>query len=359
MAKKKTNPLLDPGQLLTGKDLGKASQQLTRIELRPGLKALARARGRYRRDQARDIRGLTNLGKRTDKQLKGLYNRGDRVMAQGVRGAQADSRALSGSMADTASGVSEDQVALQSSVLGNQINSLANQMIQPGYSASQNALAQTAANQQGRRADTAAAWSNLAGMVGSGNVTQAKNQQRSVAQRGIEDRSSARYMLASRMADTRAAYGEAGREAAGKMADMKALWGPTRMKNLLELRAGERSFGNERAAIIASTNEARAKRAFEAQQNALDRDLEREGNKGGGSGGSGGSDYDLWDNPGKLQKPEYKEASLAARAYLKGRPVDDWQAIADEVEKAEGISWSQRERAQWIKKFSKRYKPRQ
>jgi hypothetical protein len=140
------------------------------------------------------------------------------------------------------------------------------------------------------------------------------------------------------------------------MADMKALWGPTRMKNLLELRAGERSFGNERAAIIASTNEARAKRAFEAQQNALDRDLEREGNKGGGP--SGGNDYDLWDNPGKLQRPEYKEASLAARAYLKGRSVDDWQALADEVEKAKGIDWSQRERAQWIKKFSKRYKPR-
>jgi hypothetical protein len=354
--KKKTNPLLDPGQLLTGKDLGKASQQLTRIELRPGLKALARNRGRLRRDQARDIRGLTSLGKRTDKQLKGLYKRGDRVMGQGVESAQAGAAALSGSMADTASGVKDEQVALQSSVLGNQINSLANQMIQPGYSASQNALAQTADNQQGRRADTAAAWSNLAGMVGSGNVTQAQNQRRSVAQRGIEDRSDTRYMLASRMADTRAAYGEAKRETAGKMADMKALWGPTRMKNLLDLRAGERSFANERAAIIASTNEARAKRAFEAQQNELDRDLEREGNEGGGgSGGSGGSDYDLWDNPAKLQKPEWKQIKDAAASVIGNKNVTDWGIIADKIGKVEGISWSATERRKAIQKLKKIY----
>jgi hypothetical protein len=358
--KKKTNPLLDPGQLLTGKDLGNAANQLTRIELRPGLKALARARGRYRRDQGRDLRGLANLSKRTDRQLKGLYQRGNQVMEQGVADSRANAAALSGAMANTASGTTQDQVALQSSILGNQINSLADQMIQPGYSASQNALANAAANQQQRRQDTEGAWANLASTVGSGNIQQSQNQQRSVAQRGIEDRSSSRYMLASRMADTRNAYGEAGREAAGKMADMKALWGPTRLKNLLDLRAGERSFGNERASIIASTNQANADRAFDyAKLNSEERQNAADNAADGGSGGSGGGDYSLWDQPGKLQKPEYRAAADAAKAYLKGRPVDDWQAVASEVAKTEGISWSPTERKQFIQKFAKRYKPRQ
>jgi hypothetical protein len=355
--KKKTNPLLDPGQLLTGKDLGNAANQLTRIELRPGLKALARSRGRYRRDQGRDIRGLANLSKRTDRQLKGLYERGNQVMEQGVADSRANAAALSGAMANTASGVKDDQVALQSSLLGNQINSLANQMIQPGYSASQNALAQAAAGQTQRRQDTEGAWANLASMVGSGNIQQSQNQRESVAQRGIEDRSSSRSMLASRMADTRTAYGEAGREAAGKMADMKALWGPTRLKNLLDLRAGERTFGNERASIIASTTEARAERAFEAQQNALNRASDEkqntEDNAGGGSGGGG--DYEPWDNPGKLQKPEWGQIKDAAAGVIGNKNVTDWGIIADKIGKTEGISWSASERRQAIRKLKEIY----
>lgn len=271
-------------------------------------------------------------------------------MAQGQADSRANAAELSGAIGNTASGVSEDQVALQSSVLGNQINSLANQMIQPGYSASQNALAQTASAQQGRQAQTGAAWSNLATMIGQGNIQESQNQRRSVAQRGLEDRGSARNMLASRMADTRSAYGEARRDAAGKLADTRALKGATRTKYLLELRAGERSFVNERAAIAAS----RQQNAIENNQNQQkinwDQNPNNPDNKPGGGGGQ-----DLWDMPGKLQQPEWRQIKDAAATVIGNKNVTDWGIIADKIANVEGIDASASEMAKAIKRLKKIY----
>ena len=264
-------------------------------------------------------------------------------MAQGQADSRANAAELSGAIGNTASGVSEDQVALQSSVLGNQINSLANQMIQPGYSASQNALAQTASAQQGRQAQTGAAWSNLATMIGQGNIQESQNQRRSVAQRGLEDRGSARNMLASRMADTRSAYGEARRDAAGKLADTRALKGATRTKYLLELRAGERSFVNERAAIAAS----RQQNAIENDQNQQKIDNDSDGNQDGG--------YKLWNNPGKLQRPEWRQIKDAAATVIGNKNVTDWGIIADKIANVEGIDASASEMAKAIKRLKKIY----
>jgi hypothetical protein len=343
MAKGKKNALNDPSKVLKGRALARSARQLANIELNPTIGSYRRLGKRLRRDQQRDTRGLRELGRRTDSQLSGLYAGGDKIMAQGQADSRANAAELSGAIGNTASGVSEDQVALQSSVLGNQINSLANQMIQPGYSASQNALAQTASAQQGRQAQTGAAWSNLATMIGQGNIQESQNQRRSVAQRGLEDRGSARNMLASRMADTRSAYGEARRDAAGKLADTRALKGATRTKYLLELRAGERSFVNERAAIAAS----RQQNAIENDQNQQKIDNDSDGNQDGG--------YKLWDNPGKLQRPEWRQIKDAAATVIGNKNVTDWGIIADKIANVEGIDASASEMAKAIRKLKELY----
>jgi hypothetical protein len=145
------------------------------------------------------------------------------------------------------------------------------------------------------------------------------------------------------MADTRSAYGEARRDAAGKVADTRALKGATRTKYLLDLRAGERSFVNERAAVAATAQQ----NAIENDQNQQKIDNDRDGNQGGG--------YELWDNPGKLQRPEWRQIKDAAAEVIGNKNVTDWGIIADKLGKVEGISWSASERRQAIKKLKEIY----
>lgn len=354
--------LLDPGKVLGGKDLWRAANAAARIELRPSLKAYGRARARYGRDQGRDISALRRLGNKTDKQLAGLGRADQAQQNQNIAASREIGAGLEADMAANASGVTDDQVALQSSILGNQINSLANQMIQPGYSASQNALSQAAQAQVAQRQDTAAAWGNLASTLGAGMVNQAQNMKASSAMRSREDRASARTMLASRMAQTRADYGEARREITGKMADTKALFGPTRLKNLMELRSGERTFANERAAIMAEAAANAADRRLAWAQFGLDQREqgweESPRNPDNQPDGENGDAPDLWDRPGRLSPAEYRQAAAAAWDVEGGRGISDWRALGNEVGQTEGISWSPIERRKFIRRFRQRYNNR-
>lgn len=333
--------LLDPGKVLEGKDMWRAANAMARIELRPSLKAYSRQRQRYKRDEKRDVRGLKNLSRRTDKQIRNLYRTGDQEMARQQAEIAGIGNTLKSDVANTASGISNEQVALQSSVLGGQINSLANQMIQPGYSASQNALAQSAAAAQGRRQDTAAAWGNLAATQAGGANTLASMQRQSFANQGKARRSDARYAIASRIAQTKADYGEARREVTGKMADTKALFGPTRLKNILELRGSERSFANERAAILADARAATADRKLawaELNEDIRSNKAGEANDRRGDGGGDGGGDRELWDRPNKLGPNEWKLIKNAAANYIGGQEVKNWRGVAEELADRTGAS---------------------
>jgi hypothetical protein len=336
--------LLDPGQVLSGKQMWRAANAAARIELRPGLKAQHRAYKRYGRDMKRDLKGLNRLSNKTSEQVRNIYNFSDSQLGQAQQATAQNAAGMVGGIDQAGQAEQARLNELQGGVLGNQIKSLAAQQIQQGGSASQDALAAAAAQQQASTSGYDEAWDKFAAMSAAGMNDQASKIRSANQFSGAESKAAIRTALASRMADTRSQYGEAKRDAAGKVADLKALFGPTRLNNIMKLREGERSFVNERAALNQTAKQAALDRAFEASQNNLDRDLDRELDRD-----DGGDKDDL-----RLGNAEYRQFKSAADelAGKKGADaVTNWRKFLDNLGQQEGVNWSPVER----KKFRKRY----
>jgi hypothetical protein len=287
--KKNSKPnLLDPGSVVSGKQMWKAANAATRIELRPSLKAYGRQYKRLKRDQRRDDEGLKRLGNETAGNIRGIYNFAGGQMANSTAAAQQSGAELQQGLADAGTAEAQRMNALQSGVLGDQIQTLAAQGIAPGGSASQDALSQSLANRQVDQSNMSGNWDKLGATLAQGSENTARNMQASTAAQGATSEAAIRTALASRRADTRTQYGEAKREATGKMADVKALFGPTRLNNIMKLRDSERGFVNERAAILAEARAASADRKLSWAE------LEEEirSNKAGEKPGGDKGDYE-------------------------------------------------------------------
>lgn len=342
---KSLSELLDPNHGLSGREMRRVSRALTRIEIRPLLKAYARQAKRYQRDQRRDLRGLERLRKTTTKQIRGSNQRVDQAMRQHQNEARTQGAQLQATIDQTARESAARMESLQTGVLGDQIKALAAQGIAPGQSASQADLSAQASNQQARQVGMDGQWQNFAGTAAMQGNLLASMSRASSRRAGLGALNEANRAMMDRKADTRNAYGEARREVLGKMADQKALWGPTMLKNLMTLRDSERKFSNEKMALALDRarfgEDVRSNRAEEA----IDRQKAQDGDSGG-SGGSGGSDDSTYR--------DFFQAAQAIRTdggKTPGNSIvpnrDFWQEVAQ----SEGLSLNPRQANAWARRY--------
>lgn len=351
-ARNKQN-LLNPGQVLNQKNMWQAANAATRIELRPALKAYSRQHQRLKKDEKRETKGLRRLSRQTAAQTQQAYRLADRQLAANQDAMGRIGNQMQQSMAAANTAEADRMRQLQEGTLGGQIASLSAQGIPQGSSASQQALADAASRTQGERAALAESWQNLATTQAMGANEYAANIRAATQNQAAASTAGIRQALASRIAQAKAEYGAERRDVRGKIADQKALFGPTRLQNIMKLRESDRAFINERAAIKNDRRQAALDRAFEADQNALDRELDREldrnnDNGGGNGGGDGGNRDDV-----RLNKQEWRNWRDAGDELLgpKGR-ITNMRKFLNELAKQEGVNWTGTER----KKFKRRYR---
>ena len=350
MAKHKTwRDLLDPGHSLSGRELWRLDKAISRIETQPLINAYRRQASRYRRDMRRDMRGYERLRKNTTRQVRGGYKVLDRQNAAAQQATRQDGVNLQSQIAQTQQQAQADMSAQQQGIMGGQLDALAGQNIQPGQSSSQAALAQAVANAQAAQSQAGADWQSLGALSAQGANLTALNTRQADRSARASALSSINQNIMSRKAQARADYGEARREVLGKLADQKALIGPTRLKNLMDLRESERKYKNERLAIMQDRAQANADNALDWAKQREDARHNRAGEandaKGGGSS-SGGSSGDT----------TYRDFFAAANTIRKeevgkGNPITPNGDFFDQVASSEGVSLNPRQRAAWSRRY--------
>lgn len=305
MAKRRRNPLYYPSQRLEGRPLRRASRALTKLEIRPQAKAYGRL--------ARELniqRGATNLGlQRLGDRATGITENSYQNLARSTAENVARQNAI-GDMLRQRTGEINQQAESQlggasSSALGSYLESLQGRGAPTGGAAQQE-LARSAQAEQDRMVASGQAASNFANSQAASYGQMASSQGAASQQRGREGVSEIQRMIASRVAENNLRAGADIREAKGKRADILALRGPTRIKNLLEMRETERDYGLGKAAVgvdkASLREEARHNRA---QENIDLIDAQNDGSGGGGGGGS------IFDSPA-----DRKAAAQAARGHM-------------------------------------------
>lgn len=242
MAKKLKSMLYHPNRMLKGKRLYKAANELTRVELRPAIQGYKRQGQAIERQRQSAEAGLKGLGESTGAKVAGAYG------ALAGAGAQAHARqqALAGILNADTSRINNEAASnlqgMQTGALGGITEALSARNVDPGGSASQAALAQQAQAQQQAAARNAEARGAFASAQGGALTGQVANEALAGQHQGAERQADIASMIASRIAESNITHREAGLEALGKRKDAKALWGATRLKNLLSLRGSEREY---------------------------------------------------------------------------------------------------------------------
>ena len=231
-----------PEYPLKGKRLAKASNELTRIELRPAIKGYNRQAQAIERARDAAGRSLTNLGITTGNQVKGAYDALQGSSDQTYARQQALAGLLNKETADINNRAAANLQAQQTGQLGGITEALKARNVDPGGSAAQAALAQQAQAQQQQAAQNAQATGAFANAQGGALTGMAAGMAHASQMAGREAQADIASLIASRIADSNQTHNEARIEALGKAKDAKALWGATRLKNLLELRGGEREY---------------------------------------------------------------------------------------------------------------------
>ena len=362
--------LLDPKKTLSGKQIKRVAGALTNIELNPSIHAYTRNGKQIGRQSKRDTKGLNKLGKQTTRGIAGAYSALAGAGQQNVAAQQATAQ----NMNSLTAGINQQQAATQQAnetgVLGDLTAALEGNNAEMNGSDSRAQMALRMKQEQLASGQLAAGNANLANVMGASGVANAQGQLLSGIQQGTAAIASNKQMMASRIAQQKAEARDLQREAFAKAADTRALKGASRLKNIMDLRAGERTYGNERAAInidkqgnaidaAAQAETARHNQATEgndAAQTALEKQQQQweQNHPNAGSGSSGSGDN---NNPRKMGGGEWKDWSAAARNVIdaEGRPPKNMAALADAVEEQEGVTWSPREKAQFIAKLKQRF----
>lgn len=249
MARKKTKKgkgvkslLHHPENLLKGKRLAKASNELTRIELRPAIKGYNRQASAISRARDAAQRSLTSLGVTSGQQVQGAYDALQGASDQNYARQQALAGLLNKETADINNRAAANLQAQQTGQLGGITEALKARNVDPGGSAAQAALAQQAQAQQQQAAQNAQATGAFANAQGGALTGMAAGMAHASQMAGRAAQADIASLIASRIADSNQSHNESRLEALGKAKDAKALWGATRLKNLLELRGGEREY---------------------------------------------------------------------------------------------------------------------
>lgn len=340
----------DPTAPLSGKILKRVSNALTKLELQPGINAQKAAIEASRRGQEYDTSALDRMGGRLDTQMSGLASRMGDYRNEAVSRAEAARDRMNEGLASTARESTDRLNTLQGQVLGNQISTLSAAGIQPGQSATDQAMGQIAQGQQDALSRQRESWQGLASVMGEQGVTTA-GAMGDAAQYGVEsDRGAIQRNIASRVADRRQMGAEERSKARSELATLRGLRGSTRLKNLLELRREQQDYG-------ARMSEIEAQRQQWNKENKLNwfkaRDAANDDNGGGGGDGRGPN-----DTPRKMTGGEWQDWKSVGREIVESNPgkkITNWSAFLDAVASTEGVSWGPRERAQYKRRFQKWY----
>lgn len=234
--------LYHPDKMLKGKKLYKAANELTRVELRPALQGYKRQGAAIERDRQASEKGLYGLGAATGAQTAGAYDTLRGASDQNV----ARQQALAGLLNQDTSRINNEAASnlqgMQTGQLGGITEALSARNVDPGGSAAQAALAQQAQAQQQAASQNAQARGAFASAQGGALTGLAAGSAYAGQQQGAEAQRDIASMIAERIAESNQTHREAGLEALGKRKDTKALYGPTRLKNLLQLRGSERDY---------------------------------------------------------------------------------------------------------------------
>jgi hypothetical protein len=301
------------------------------------------------------MREYERLRKTTNRQTKGIYKGLDQQMAVAQQATRQSGQALQNQINQTSQAANAQLGQIQGSVLGQQMDTLAGLNIDPGQSQSGAAIANAMKNQQtafmgngqgqtGMEQD----WAGLAALSANaafGTVRNQRNANRSARAQALTNINTS---IASRKGQARADYGEARREVLGKLADQKALIGPTRLKNLMDLRESERKYRNERLAIMQDRAQANADNALDRAK--LNEDIrhnkagEANDSSGGGSGGSGGSS-------GDTTYRDFFAAAQTVRDGNSGKRFTPTKEFFDDVASQEGLSLTPQQRRAWSRRY--------
>ena len=343
---RKKSPLFYPNQPLAGRSFRQTARALTNIETLPGINAQRNLIQQTNRQERRDLAALGAMGTRLDQQMGDMTGRLRRYGQQAVTAQQANAANLSSRLTANAQASTDRLNQLQGSVLGEQISTLAAQQVQPGTSGSQGRIAQFAQLQQAANAANQQATGNLGAMIGAAGVTNAASTANASLGEAENARMGIARSIASRDADTRAAAGDARREAQSQLATMRSLRGSTMLKNLLDLRREQQQFQLGRAELAQAG--AQARRELDIKQQEADTNRLEAQDGGGGGGGEGSNRDEL-----RLGPAEYKQYSAAAKEMLGGKTIGNYNQFLDRLAKQEGVNWSAVERRKFRKRFRK------
>ena len=233
--------------------------------------------------------GLRNLGDYTQGQVSGAYDTLGAAANANVARQQALANLLNQNTQQIGQQTQQALTTAQTGELGGLTQALQSRNVDPGGSAAQKQLAENAAAQQSRQARMAQAQSSFANAQGGAFQGLAGSQALTGQMQGASAKANLANMIASRIADSNMEYNQKKSEARGKRADAKALFGATKLKNLLNLRGTEREYisaiGEQALKKAELAEKKRANRADESQaaQDEAGRNR-RDKNDGGGSG---------------------------------------------------------------------------
>lgn len=240
-------PLFDPSTTLTGRKLKRASKKLTALELVPALRAYGRQANILEAQRKGAEAGLYDLGNRTSGKVAGAYGALQGSSDQTVARQQALQSMLNQDTSRVNNEAAANLTGQQTGQLGGITEALSARNVDPGGSASQAALAQQAQAQQQTAARNAESRGAFASAQGGSFTGLATGQAHAGQMRGAEAQTDIANLIAERIAESNQDHRGQIAEVLGKRADTKALWGPTRIKNLLQLRGSEREWMGQQA----------------------------------------------------------------------------------------------------------------
>ena len=232
---------LETGQVLTGKDITRAANALTTLEVRPQVRGYARLAKQLAGERESEAKGLGKLGTQLQSGVTNVYQNIAQTEAQSLATQQALANQLNTASADIVQQGAADLSAVQNTQTQGVADALTARGA-PGGGTAQQELAAAVASQQASQSANSQAQQQFAAQQGSsyGNLATmmagATQQQGGAAVGGIGS------TVIQRIAKSGREYGGDIREARAKQAEAKASRGAVFNKNLLSLRGQEQEF---------------------------------------------------------------------------------------------------------------------
>jgi hypothetical protein len=238
---------LDPNNPLSGRSLRQSARALTDLELTPGINAFSREMAGIEAQRMGSEAGLHRLGSITGDRVKGAYGALGASSGQTVARMQALAESVNANERAVNKQSAENTAGYQKGQLGALTEGLEAANAAPsGGSASQAALASATQQQQQAQESQSKAQAAFAQAQGAAFTGLAAGQAQAAQQQGAEAQADLAEIIANRIAESNMEHRSAYMDAQGSRADLQATRGATMLKNLLELRGGEREWINAR-----------------------------------------------------------------------------------------------------------------